>query len=141
MILQTTSFMFPITYSYKNIIWNLHIRSSMWSCHYSLFTGLGILFFHKILQLDKLQGHDFKYDSIIFKIQSKNTQTRHWFQVWEFLFFTRLCNKRNLRAQISIFTILFSNSSHKINNFWFCTNLCVWNIRNCFKCGNSQMSP
>ena len=36
-----------------------------------------ILFFRQILQLDKFEGADFKYDSIVFKLQSKNTQIRH----------------------------------------------------------------
>ena len=43
--------------------------------------------FHKILQLDKLQGADFKYDNIVFKFQPKNTQIRHfWSKILPFLF-------------------------------------------------------
>ena len=36
-------------------------------------------FFRKILQLDKLEGTDFKYDNIVLKFQPKNTQIRHFF--------------------------------------------------------------
>ena len=46
-----------------------------------LVTNLGIFVFRKILQLDKFEGADFKYDNTFFKFQSKNTQIRHfWFQ-------------------------------------------------------------
>ena len=48
------------------------------------------LFFREILQLDKFKGPDFKYDKIIFKFQSKNTQIRHfWSQIQGFLFLHR----------------------------------------------------
>ena len=46
-----------------------------------LVTNVGIFVFRKILQLDKFEGADFKYDNTFFKFQSKNTQIRHfWFQ-------------------------------------------------------------
>ena len=36
------------------------------------------LLFHDILQLDKFQGADFKYDNILFTFQPKNTQLKHF---------------------------------------------------------------
>ena len=59
------------------------------------------LFFRKILQLDKFEGADFKYDNSIFKILAqkypnkaflvKNTQIRHfWSQIQVFLFFRKI---------------------------------------------------
>ena len=59
------------------------------------------LFFRKILQLDKFEGADFKYDNSIFKILAqkypnkaflvKNSQIRHfWFQIQAFLFFRKI---------------------------------------------------
>ena len=35
-------------------------------------------FFRKILQIDKLEGTDLKYDNIVLKFQPKNTQIRHF---------------------------------------------------------------
>ena len=47
------------------------------------------LFFREILQLDKFEGADFKYDNIVFKFQPKNTKMRHiWSQIQAFLFFS-----------------------------------------------------
>ena len=44
------------------------------------------LSFCKILQLDKFEGADFKYDNIVFKFHSKSTQIRYfWSQILEFL--------------------------------------------------------
>ena len=44
--------------------------------------------FHKILQLDKFEGADFKYDDYMFKSEHQNTQICHfWSQIKGFLFF------------------------------------------------------
>ena len=40
-------------------------------------------FFHEILESDKFQGADFKYDNIIFKFQPKNTRITHF---WSHIF-------------------------------------------------------
>ena len=49
------------------------------------------LFFRTILQLDKFEGADFKYDIIVFNFQAKYTQIRHfWSQIQEFLFFHQI---------------------------------------------------
>ena len=45
--------------------------------------------FHDILQLEKFEGADFKYDNSFIKFQPKNTQIRHfWSQMQPFLFFS-----------------------------------------------------
>ena len=47
-----------------------------------LLPNLDIFIFHEILQLDKFEGADFKYDSVIFKLQPKNTRIRDfWSQI------------------------------------------------------------
>ena len=44
-----------------------------------LIPNLGILiFFHEILQLDKFEGADFKYDNSFLKFQPENNQIRHF---------------------------------------------------------------
>ena len=49
------------------------------------------LFFRTILQLDKFEGADFKYDIIVFNFQAKYTQIRHfWSQIQESLFFHQI---------------------------------------------------
>ena len=46
---------------------------------------------HKIYQLDKFEGTDFKHDNIVFKLQPKNTQIRHfWSQIKSFSFFHKI---------------------------------------------------
>ena len=48
-------------------------------------------FFCKILQLDKVEGADFKYDNSFFKFQPKNTQISYlWSQIEAFLFFHKI---------------------------------------------------
>ena len=70
--------------------------------------------FHDILQVDKFEGADFKYENIIFKFQTKKSRITHfWFQI-ETFFFRKICNQTNLRALISNMTMAFSNSSPKI---------------------------
>ena len=47
-----------------------------------LVLNLGIFLSHEILQVDKFDGADFKYDTIVFKFQSKNALIRHfWSQI------------------------------------------------------------
>ena len=49
------------------------------------------MFFREILQLDKFEGADFKYDNIVFKFQPQNTQIRHfWSKIYGFLFFREI---------------------------------------------------
>ena len=48
-------------------------------------------FFHKSLQLDKFEGVHFKYDNIVFKLHSKNTETRDiWCKIQAFLFLLQI---------------------------------------------------
>ena len=50
-----------------------------------------LLFFREILQSDKFEGADFKYDNIVFKFQPKITQIRRfWSQIYAFLFFPEI---------------------------------------------------
>ena len=45
-------------------------------------------FFPEILQIDKFEGADFKYDKYCFQIPAQNTQIKHfWSQLRAFLFF------------------------------------------------------
>ena len=51
-----------------------------------LVPNLGIFLISLILELDIINGADFKYDNIIFKFQPKNTQIKHfWFQIKAYL--------------------------------------------------------
>ena len=43
-----------------------HFRSKIWA------------FLTRILQLDKFEGADFKYDNILFKFKFPNIQNRHF---------------------------------------------------------------
>ena len=46
-----------------------------------------IFFFGKILQLDKFEGVNFKYDNSFLKLLQKNNQIRQfWFHIWALLF-------------------------------------------------------
>ena len=73
------------------------------------------LFFHEILQLDKFEGADFKYNKIIFKSQPKNNQIRHFgFKFNDSYFCTKLCNKTNSRTLIKIFVV----KNIQIRHFW-----------------------
>ena len=50
-----------------------------------------ILFFSKILQLEKFGVADFKYDNIRFKFQAKDTQRKHfWSQILGILFYPEI---------------------------------------------------
>ena len=101
------------------------------------------LFFRKILQLDKFEGADFKYDNSIFKIVGekypikaflvKNTQIRHfWSQIQVFLFFRKILQLdkfegADFKYDNSIFKILaqkypnkaFLVKNSQIRHFWF----------------------
>ena len=101
------------------------------------------LFFRKILQLDKFEGADFKYDNSIFKILAqkypnkaflvKNTQIRHfWSQIQVFLFFRKILQLdkfegADFKYDNSIFKILaqkypnkaFLVKNSQIRHFWF----------------------
>ena len=92
-------------------------------------------FFPWILQIDKLEGADFKYDNSFSKhlaqkypnkeylVQNtqirhflvKNTQIRHfWSQIWTFLFLRKFYNYNNLKVLILNMALFFYNSSPKI---------------------------
>ena len=50
-----------------------------------------VSFFNEILQLDKFEGADFKYDNIAYKLQSKYLQVRRfWYQIYAFFIFSRI---------------------------------------------------
>ena len=77
--------------------------------------SLSIFFSHEIIQLDKFEGADFKYDNIFLKFQPKSTKIRHcWSKFWNFYFCTKLCSKTNSWTVIWIMTIIFSYSRPKI---------------------------
>ena len=70
----------------------------------SFVPNLGIfLLLCKILQLDKLEGPDFKDDNNVLKFQQKSIcpNFRH------FQFFMRFCNETNFRVLISNMTQIF----------------------------------
>ena len=47
--------------------------------------------FHKILQIDRFEGADFKYDNSFLKFLPKNTQIRHfWSQIQAFSLFHKI---------------------------------------------------
>ena len=63
------------------------------------------LFFRQILQLDKFEGADFKYDNSFLKLLLKNTQIRHFGPKFRYvLLFAKFCDQTNLR--VLIFKIL-----------------------------------
>ena len=73
------------------------------------------LFSPEILQSDKFEGADFKYDNIIFKFQSKKYPNQAFLVPNLRIFFgTKLCNKTNSRRLISNMRKIFSNSSPKV---------------------------
>ena len=82
--------------------------------------NLGIFLFHKILQLDKFDGADFKYNTIVFKFQPKNIQIRlFWSQILTIFIFAAnfrqtLKQEKFKNADFKYANIFFSNSSLKI---------------------------
>ena len=69
---------------------------------------LAFLFLHKILQLDKLEGIDFKYNNSFLKFCRKNTQTGTFGPKFRhYCFFVKFCKQTNLRVMISNVTIAF----------------------------------
>ena len=75
------------------------------------------LFFPEILQLDKFEGADFKFDNIVFKFQSKATQMKHFVRKFRHLhYFTKFCNQTNSKALISNMTIFFQIPVQKYPN-------------------------
>ena len=78
--------------------------------------------FQDILQLDKFEGADFKFDNIFFQIPAQK-YPNHTFLVQnlDFFFLRKICNQTNLRVLISNMTIVFSNlqpKNTKIRHFW-----------------------
>ena len=75
--------------------------------------------FHEILQQNKFEGADFKYDNIVFKFRPKSTQIRHFLsQILAFLFFgkTLLIDKFegvDFKYDNSFFKILAQKYSNK----------------------------
>ena len=92
------------------------------------------LFFHKIVQLDKIEGTDFKYDKI--KFQPKNIQVNHIvIQIKVFLFLHEIMQLDEFKStdfnyDNSIFK--FQTRTPQIKHFWspnskefyFCTEHC-----------------
>ena len=65
-------------------------------------------FFWENLELDKIDFGDIKYDYIIIKFQSKNTQIRYFCPKFkDFQFCTKLCNKTNSKKLISNMILFF----------------------------------
>ena len=73
------------------------------------------LIFSKILEADKSEGADFKYNKNILKFQPKNTQIRHfWSQIYGFLFLHQtLQQDKSKDTDSKDDNIFFSNSSLK----------------------------
>ena len=102
------------------------------------------MFLHKILQLDKFEGADYKYDNILFKFQSKNTQIRRfspkiksfhfftkfriwqvwgcWYQIWQYSFqilAQKYRNKAFLVPNLGNFILPWNFGIRKIQGCWF----------------------
>ena len=57
-----------------------------------LVANVAFLFFREILQLDKFESAHFKYRNIVFRLQPKNTQIRHfWSEIRHFYFKVKFC--------------------------------------------------
>ena len=68
------------------------------------------LFFREILQLDKCEGVDLKYDNVTFKSQAKIPKLGvfgHKFR--HFCFSVKFCKQKNLRVLLSKITMVFLN--------------------------------
>ena len=78
------------------------------------------LFFHKILQLDKLGGADVKYNTF-FEFQSKNTQKGlFWSKFKNFYFRTKFCILINSGVLISNMAIICQTYSPKLHELDIC---------------------
>ena len=71
--------------------------------------------FHKISQLDKFEGANVEYNSIIFKYELKKKPKPGIFgpKLKGFLICTKLCNKTNLRGLILNVTKVFQSCCAK----------------------------
>ena len=80
------------------------------------------LFFHKIVQLRKIEGTDFKRDKIIFKFQPRNIQVNHFLiQIKVFLFLHEIMQLEEFKStdfshDNSIFK--FQTKTPQIRHFW-----------------------
>ena len=107
------------------------------------------LFFHKILELDKFEGGDFKHCNSFLKFQPKITQKWHFrFQLQAFLRFRKIFQFVKFEAADLKYGNSFSKFQPKyvsIRHFWsqiqaicFQRNFPIWEIsRSCYKYDNS----
>ena len=81
-----------------------------------IFVCLFVCFCGEILQLDKFEDADFKYDNSFWKFQAKKIAKQAFLvpNLDLFVSFPKFCNYTNSRVLISNMTVVVSNSNPKI---------------------------